>query len=112
MLEFVAILIFAGFVSGAIARLAVPGPDPMPFWLTTAIGIGGSLLGGLVAYAFFGGPGGIPFGLFGAILLVILYRRLVQHRGITGPEAKAQPTRGWGLKKKPDSEPPVGQAPR
>jgi uncharacterized membrane protein YeaQ/YmgE (transglycosylase-associated protein family) len=37
----IAILIW-GFVIGGLARFAVPGADPMPIWMTTAIGIGGS----------------------------------------------------------------------
>jgi uncharacterized membrane protein YeaQ/YmgE (transglycosylase-associated protein family) len=94
---FLFLLAIGGFVVGALARLAVPGPDPMPFWLTAGIGIGGSLLGGAVTYGLFGGPTDFPVGLFGAIALLILYRRFVQKRGITGPEAKKQPTRGWGL---------------
>ena len=27
-------IVFSGFLIGALARLALPGPDPMPFWLT------------------------------------------------------------------------------
>ncbi|MEK6276080.1 MAG: GlsB/YeaQ/YmgE family stress response membrane protein [Actinomycetota bacterium] len=92
-------LILGGFLIGGLARLPVPGPDPMPIWLTIAIGIGGSILGGLVAYALLGRPGGFLFGYVGAVLLVILYRRFVQKRGITGPEARARPTRGWGLRR-------------
>jgi uncharacterized membrane protein YeaQ/YmgE (transglycosylase-associated protein family) len=94
-------LILGGFLIGGLARLAVPGPDPMPFWLTVSFGLGGSIIGGLVAYALLGRPGGFLFGYAGAVLLVILYRRFVQKRGITGPEARAQPTRGWGLKRRP-----------
>ena len=35
----------------------------------------------------------------GAVVLLILYRKLVQERGITGPEARRPPTRGWWLPK-------------
>ncbi len=35
-----------GFLIGALARLAIPGPDTMPFWLTILIGLGGAALGG------------------------------------------------------------------
>jgi uncharacterized membrane protein YeaQ/YmgE (transglycosylase-associated protein family) len=94
------LLVAGGFIIGGLARLAVPGPDPMPFGLTVAFGLGGSIIGGLVAYALLGRPGGFLFGYAGAVLLVILYRRFVQNRGITGPEARAQPTRGWGLKRR------------
>jgi uncharacterized membrane protein YeaQ/YmgE (transglycosylase-associated protein family) len=94
------LLVAGGFIIGGLARLAVPGPDPMPFWLTVAFGLAGSVVGGLVADALLGRPGGFLFGYAGAVLLVILYRRFVQKRGITGPEARAQPTRGWGLKRR------------
>ena len=93
------LLVAGGFIIGGLARLAVPGPDPMPFSLTVAIGLGGSIIGGLVADDMLGRPGGFLFGYAGAVLLVILYRRFVQKRGITGPEARAQPTRGWGLRR-------------
>jgi uncharacterized membrane protein YeaQ/YmgE (transglycosylase-associated protein family) len=47
LLVFLLFLVVGGFLLGALARLAVPGPDPMPLWLTLAIGIGGSIVGGL-----------------------------------------------------------------
>jgi uncharacterized membrane protein YeaQ/YmgE (transglycosylase-associated protein family) len=99
LLVFLLLLVVGGFIIGGLARLAVPGPDPMPFWLTVAFGLGGSIVGGLVANALLGRPGGFLFGYAGAIVLVILYRRFVQKRGITGPEARARPTRGWGLRR-------------
>lgn len=99
MLGLLIALVVGGFLIGGLARLAVPGPDPMPFWLTIGIGLGGSLIGGLVAYAILGRSGGFLFGYVGAVLLVILYRRFVQKRGITGPDARARPTRGWGLRR-------------
>jgi uncharacterized membrane protein YeaQ/YmgE (transglycosylase-associated protein family) len=92
------IMIF-GFVTGSLARLAVPGPDPMPVWLTVAIGLAGSASGGAVALAIWG-RGTQAVGLFsflGAILLVVAYRRLVQKRPLTGPEAMKFPERGIGI---------------
>ena len=38
-----------GLVAGAIARFIHPGRDPMNWFWTMLLGIGGSLLGGLVA---------------------------------------------------------------
>ena len=99
LLLFLLLLVVGGFILGGLARLAVPGPDPMPFWLTVAIGIGGSILGGLVADILFGRPGSLLLAYIGAVVLVILYRRFVQGRGITGPEARARPRRGWGLRR-------------
>jgi len=37
---------FSGFVIGALARLALPGPDPMPLGVTILLGVAGSLIGG------------------------------------------------------------------
>jgi uncharacterized membrane protein YeaQ/YmgE (transglycosylase-associated protein family) len=88
-----------GFITGSLARLAVPGPDPMPVWLTVAIGLAGSAAGGGLAIAIWGkGTQGIGiFSFVGAVLLVVAYRRLVQKRPIVGPEALKFPDRGVGI---------------
>jgi uncharacterized membrane protein YeaQ/YmgE (transglycosylase-associated protein family) len=94
---FVVVLVVGGLLVGGLARLAVPGPDPMPIWATGLLGLAGALVGGLVTWALAGTTGGLITALLAAILLLILYRRLVQKRGITGPGAKEPPTRGWWL---------------
>jgi uncharacterized membrane protein YeaQ/YmgE (transglycosylase-associated protein family) len=91
VLIFIIGLIVWGFVVGGLARLALPGPDPMPWYATIGLGLAGSLLGGIVAHILLGIAGGLVFALLGAILLLYLYRRFVQGRGITGPEAKRLP---------------------
>jgi uncharacterized membrane protein YeaQ/YmgE (transglycosylase-associated protein family) len=91
VLWFVLAVLINGFVIGALARLAVPGPDPMPVWMTIGIGVLGSILGGIVAKLLLGYVGGFLFALAGAVALVVLYRRFVQHRPITGPEAHRPP---------------------
>ena len=91
MLLFIVALIVWGFIVGALARLALPGPDPMPWYATLGLGLGGSLVGGIIARVLFGGYGGLVFAVLGAILLLYLYRRYVQHRGITGPSARRLP---------------------
>jgi uncharacterized membrane protein YeaQ/YmgE (transglycosylase-associated protein family) len=85
---FVLGLIVWGFVIGGLARLALPGPDPMPWYATIGLGLGVSLIGGLIAQLLLGTAGGLVFALLGAILLLYAYRRFVQHRGITGPSAR------------------------
>ena len=83
---FVLVLALSGLVIGGLARLAVPGPDPMSLWRTIALGLAGSFVGGLLARLLgLEAGGGILFALLGAVLLLVLYRRLVQKRGITGP---------------------------
>jgi uncharacterized membrane protein YeaQ/YmgE (transglycosylase-associated protein family) len=78
---------------GGLARLALPGPDPMPWYATVALGLGGSLIGGIVARILIGTAGGFVVAFLGAVLLLYLYRRFVQHRGITGPSARRLPPR-------------------
>ena len=92
-------VILSGFLTGALARLAIPGPDPMPVWLTLAIGLTGSIIGAVVGKAISHGNGVvISFLSFGvAMSLVAAYRRFVQHRPIFGPEALAFPERGLGV---------------
>jgi uncharacterized membrane protein YeaQ/YmgE (transglycosylase-associated protein family) len=86
-------LAVGGLVIGALGRLAVPGPDPMPLWATVLLGIVGAMVGGGLGYAVFGGAGYILGAVIVAALLVIAYRRFVQKRPITGPEAQRMPNR-------------------
>lgn len=88
---FIIAILFWGFIIGGLARFAVPGPDPMPIWMTTAIGIGGSLIGGILSRLVFGTPASFLFAFAGAVLLVVLYRKLVQHRPISGPGVRPPP---------------------
>ena len=88
---FLILLFVFGFVIGGLARWAVPGPDPMPVWATAALGIGGSIIGGVVARLLIGTAGGLLFAFLGAVLLLILYRPFVQHRPLTGPGARRPP---------------------
>jgi uncharacterized membrane protein YeaQ/YmgE (transglycosylase-associated protein family) len=89
----------SAFITGALARLAVPGPDPMPIWLTILIGLVGSLGGGGVAYAAgWRSPYGIStVGFIVAILLVVGYRRFIQRRPVLGRDAYQFPKRGFGI---------------
>jgi uncharacterized membrane protein YeaQ/YmgE (transglycosylase-associated protein family) len=95
----VILILFFGFITGSLARLAVPGPDPMPVWLTVAIGLAGSVAGGAIAIGIWG-KGTQAIGLLsflGAVLLVVAYRRFVQKRPLTGPDALKFPDKGIGI---------------
>jgi uncharacterized membrane protein YeaQ/YmgE (transglycosylase-associated protein family) len=96
---FVVAIVLSGFITGALARLAIPGPDPMPVWLTLAIGLTGSIVGAVVGKAISNDNGYvISFLSFGvAIGLVAAYRRFVQQRPLFGPEAFRFPERGLGV---------------
>jgi uncharacterized membrane protein YeaQ/YmgE (transglycosylase-associated protein family) len=83
--DVVAILL-TGLIVGALGRLAVPGRDPIPLWLTVLIGVAGSIVGGIVAVAIGFGLGGVfVLSVLAATLIVIAYRRIVQKRTVTGP---------------------------
>jgi uncharacterized membrane protein YeaQ/YmgE (transglycosylase-associated protein family) len=91
-------VLISGFVIGALARWAVPGPDPMSVPMTILLGVFGSFLGGGIAAAIFGAQqdsGSVFAILIGSIVasmvLLIGYRRFVQHRPITGPDAHRPP---------------------
>jgi uncharacterized membrane protein YeaQ/YmgE (transglycosylase-associated protein family) len=106
MLGAIILLLVSGFVFGALARWAVPGPDPMPVWLTILIGLGGSAIGGGITAAVLGAHEEVSradyftielASILTSILLVVAYRHFVQRRAILGPEARKPPTRGFGI---------------
>src|SRR5437667_10785129 len=92
-------VIVTAFVTGALARFAVPGPDPMPAWLTILIGLVGTLIGaGIVFVAVGNDPAWVGIaGFFSAIALVVVYRRFVQKRALWGPDAYRFPKRDIGV---------------
>jgi uncharacterized membrane protein YeaQ/YmgE (transglycosylase-associated protein family) len=92
-------VLISGFVIGALARWAVPGPDPMSVPMTILLGVFGAFLGGGVAAAIFGAQqdsGSVFAILIGSIVasmvLLIGYRRFVQKRPLTGPDAQRPPS--------------------
>jgi uncharacterized membrane protein YeaQ/YmgE (transglycosylase-associated protein family) len=75
MITYLILLVFSGLIVGALGRLAIPGPDPMGIGMTILVGIGGSLIGGLVGYALFHRPAGLLMSVLGAALIVFLIRK-------------------------------------
>jgi uncharacterized membrane protein YeaQ/YmgE (transglycosylase-associated protein family) len=92
-LWFILFLALSGLIVGALARLALPGPDPMGILATIGLGLAGSFVGGIVSWLFLGHAGGIVFSILAATLLLYLHRRFVQHRPLTGPAARELPPR-------------------
>lgn len=100
MLGAVIAALFLAFVTGALARFALPGPDPMPPWLTIAIGLLGTIAGTAIVLGIWGRDSASWAGLasfFVAVGLVVIYRRFVQKRPIWGREAYRFPERGFGV---------------
>ena len=93
VLWFILVLALEGLIVGALARLALPGPDPMGIPATIGLGLAGSFVGGILTWLLIGHAGGIIVSFLAATLLLYLYRRYVQHRPLTGPGAGQLPPR-------------------
>jgi uncharacterized membrane protein YeaQ/YmgE (transglycosylase-associated protein family) len=76
-------IILSGLVIGALARLVIPGPNPMSIPMTILVGIGGSIVGGLIGRLLFGRPGGIILAVLCSALLVWLISRSQSRRRTT-----------------------------
>jgi uncharacterized membrane protein YeaQ/YmgE (transglycosylase-associated protein family) len=89
---FIVVLLVVGFLAGALARLLVPGPDPMSLGQTWLLGVVGSFVGGFLGYVIFGadlddGPvqvAGVIGSVLGAVIVLLVYRafkgKRVAHR--------------------------------
>jgi uncharacterized membrane protein YeaQ/YmgE (transglycosylase-associated protein family) len=93
VLWFILVLALEGLIVGALARLALPGPDPMGILATIGLGLAGTFVGGIVAWLLLGHAGGVIFSLLCATLLLYLHRRFIQHRPLTGPGSRQLPPR-------------------
>jgi uncharacterized membrane protein YeaQ/YmgE (transglycosylase-associated protein family) len=91
MVGFLIWLLAIGLIAGFLARLLVPGRDPMGILGTIVLGIVGSFLGGFLGYVLFGKdldegalqPSGIIGSIIGAVIALLIYRavtRLSRHR--------------------------------
>ncbi len=73
-------MILVGLVVGAIARLVMPGAQPMGWIATSLLGIGGAFVGGLGGQAIGLYNAGEPVGwigaVVGALILLFAYRKL------------------------------------
>ncbi len=87
LLTYLLVLALVGLVVGALARLALPGKDPMSIPMTIGIGIAGSFLAGLVSALIFGrNGGGILLSVIFAAIIVYFVRRS-RGGGLTNPGA-------------------------
>ena len=88
MLNFIVWLI-VGLIAGALARLIMPGRDPMGIIATILLGIVGSIIGGLVSWAIWGAdergfqPAGILLSILGAIIVLWIWRMLRSRSTVT-----------------------------
>jgi uncharacterized membrane protein YeaQ/YmgE (transglycosylase-associated protein family) len=76
--------IIIGFFVGLIARAIMPGAQHLGFIMTTLLGIGGSIVGGLIGRLFSKPepgstfhPAGFIMSVIGAIILLLIWIKLV-----------------------------------
>lgn len=76
-------MLILGLIAGGLARLLMPGKDPMPIWASILLGIAGSYVGGFVGNLIFHygdkdtlHPGGIIMSIIGAMILLWLWRMI------------------------------------
>jgi uncharacterized membrane protein YeaQ/YmgE (transglycosylase-associated protein family) len=82
MLGLIIYLFVIGVIAGYLARLLVPGRDPMGFWRTVLLGIVGSFVGGFLGYVLFNEDldqgalqaSGIIGSIIGAVIALLIYR--------------------------------------
>jgi uncharacterized membrane protein YeaQ/YmgE (transglycosylase-associated protein family) len=76
VLVYLVVLAFSGLIVGALARLALPGPDPMSIPATIGLGLLGSFVGGLIMRLVFHAYGaGIVVSVLCATLILWAIRR-------------------------------------
>ncbi len=77
LLAYLIVLVFVGLVAGALARLALPGPDPMTILETVALGLAGNLVAGLIVWAIWGpGAPGLVVSVLCATAILYVIRRI------------------------------------
>lgn len=89
MIGFLISMLIIGIIAGYLARLLVPGRDPMGFFQTVLLGVVGSFIGGFLGYVLFdkdvaeGGlqASGILGSIIGAVIALLIYNAATR-RGI------------------------------
>jgi uncharacterized membrane protein YeaQ/YmgE (transglycosylase-associated protein family) len=92
MVGFIIYLFVLGIIAGFVARLLVPGRDPMGFFATVLLGVIGSFVGGFLGYVLFDKDldegaiqaSGIIGSIIGAVIVLLIYRAVAGRRGILG----------------------------
>jgi uncharacterized membrane protein YeaQ/YmgE (transglycosylase-associated protein family) len=88
MLGFIIWMLIVGAIAGYLARLLVPGRDPMGLVGTIVLGIVGSFIGGFLGYLIFDKDldegalqaSGVIGSIIGAVIALLIYNALSNRR--------------------------------
>jgi uncharacterized membrane protein YeaQ/YmgE (transglycosylase-associated protein family) len=82
-ISFILLAVVGGLLIGGLARLIVPGPDPMSIFQTMLVGVAGALAAGLITHYVFGREGvpGILLSVLCAAILVFAIRKARDRQG-------------------------------
>jgi uncharacterized membrane protein YeaQ/YmgE (transglycosylase-associated protein family) len=76
LLLYILVLAVLGLLVGALARLLLPGPDPMSIPATIGLGLAGNFLAGLIYLVLWGhGAPGLIVSVFVSMLILWVIRR-------------------------------------
>lgn len=82
MVTFIIVLIIIGLIAGAVARLLVPGRDPIGIVGTIVLGIVGSFVGGFLGRLLFHHGSGFVQpsswigSIIGAVIVLLIYQQI------------------------------------
>ena len=92
LIVYLIILFLVGLFVGALARLLLPGPDPMSIGMTALVGICGTFSAGLFSwYVLHRHGAGLLLSLVFSMLLVWIYRRSQGPPGRRGLRGRRRP---------------------
>jgi len=88
VIGFIITMIIVGAIAGFLARLIVPGRDPMGIVATIVLGVIGSFVGGFLGYVLFHKdatagalqPSGLIGSIVGAVIALLIYRSVNRSR--------------------------------
>jgi uncharacterized membrane protein YeaQ/YmgE (transglycosylase-associated protein family) len=88
VIGFLLSMLIIGIIAGFLARLLLPGRDPMGFWATVLLGVIGSFVGGFLGYVIFGHDldegalqaSGIIGSVIGAMIVLLTWRQFSKSR--------------------------------
>lgn len=90
-ISFILLTALSGLLVGALARLLIPGPDPLSIFQTMLVGVAGSLTAGLITQYVFDRQGGLGLllAVVCAAVLVFAIRKFRERQAGPAPQTRS-----------------------